>query len=135
MQINTQYAAFLKSIKTQSSGSKSVAIDAKLQPLAHHFWTYSEIKNSLSLRQDWEVNADLIPFYGNWHDLICVNQLTGEVIMLDDDRNVIASWHNSAAFMRDLSDEIVECEPLADATVLSIWLSPDFADKFKKYKK
>ena len=86
------------------------------------------------MRQDWEVDADLIPFYGNWHDLICINELTGVVVMLNDDRSIIASWQDSASFVYDLSDEVVADEPLADASMVSVWLSPDFADKFIKKK-
>lgn len=134
MVINSEYCEFLSSIMTLTATNQSIIINGKLTMLAHHFWTFAEIENGLSLRQDWEVDANLIPFYGDWHDLMCINQQTGAVVMLDDDRNIIASWQDTVTFMRHLSNEEVAHEVLADAAIVSVWLSPYFADKFIKNK-
>ncbi len=134
MRIHSEYQDFLSNIKRCAAHYQSIIVNGKLDELPHPFWTFAEIKNSLSMRQDWDVDANLIPFYGNWHDLMCVNQQTGAVIVLDDDRNVLASWPDTATFMQQLSKEEVVYAALTDANIVSVWLKPGFADKFIKNK-
>ena len=47
--------------------------------------------------------SDLIPFYGNWHTLICISHLTGEIRLLDDCRDTLHSWQSAADFLNCLT--------------------------------
>jgi hypothetical protein len=74
-----------------SSGDKTIS-------LVHPFWSYDAINKGLALRSDWAVPAHLVPFYGDWHDLLCLNLGNGSVLMLNDQRQIVEEWASVEAF-------------------------------------
>jgi len=70
--------------------------------LYHLFWSLSEIESSLEMREDWSVPNTLIPFYGDWHDLFCLDTVTGSIIELSDDRSEVYKWKTITDFNESL---------------------------------
>jgi hypothetical protein len=101
---------FLRNIKKVTKKYVSILIDGKYQPLVHNFWTWTEIKSSLSMREEWEVDLALTPFYGNWNFLYCLNVDSGEIVSIDDDRDVRCTWPNMQVFLKSFSTEEVVYE-------------------------
>jgi len=69
------------------------------------FWSWDEIQKGLALRQEWEVDESLIPFYGDWHDLFCLDKNTGEIVALNDEREVLCTWASVKDFISCLSEK------------------------------
>ena len=86
----------------------SIYLNCELEPLVMPFWTWDEILKGLSLRREWEVDTSLIPFYGDWHDLFCLKQSTGEIIALNENREVLCQWASIKAFISCLSEKEIE---------------------------
>jgi hypothetical protein len=123
---------FLKNIKKFSKNYVSIIVDGKLQSFCYEFWTWTKIKEALSMCEEWEVDFALTPFYGNWHDLYCLNANTGEIVSIDDDREVNFTWSNIDVFMQSFSTEEVVYD-LSEVEATVTYKSPDFDEKFKKY--
>ena len=66
--MKNKYTKFLKQAETLNKKYASVYFNVELEALAMPFWTWEEILKGLELRQEWEVEEPLIPFYGDWHD-------------------------------------------------------------------
>ncbi|MCK4706344.1 MAG: hypothetical protein KAT90_12745, partial [Gammaproteobacteria bacterium] len=45
------------------------------------------------------------PFYGDWHDLFCLNGTTGEIIAMNDEREVLCTWTSVKDFLSCLSEK------------------------------
>lgn len=103
--MNIQQEEFLKSIEGYAKDYPLIYVDEKLTFLSHCFWTWEEINEGLSLRTEWDVNESLIPFYGNWHDLFCLEAKTGKIVQINDDRKVIYEWDGIESFKQSLSEE------------------------------
>ncbi len=56
------------------------------------------------MKDDWEVNKNYIPFYGNWHDLfyIDISSSTLSIIYINDDREIIHRWGTMELFVNSL---------------------------------
>lgn len=103
-----QYEKFLKEVEILNHKYASIYFNVELEALAMPFWTWQEIQQGLELRQEWEVDKELIPFYGDWHDLFCLNGTTGEIVALNDEREVLCTWTSVKDFLSCLSEtEIV----------------------------
>lgn len=113
------YSEFLKSVGDLNEKYASVFINCELEPLVMPFWSWQEIQKGLSMRRDWEVADNLIPFYGDWHDLFCLNEDTGEVIALDDNREVVCRWSSIDDFMSCLSEKEILFDDEADISLSS----------------
>ena len=108
-----EYTKFLKEVESLNKKYASIYFNVELEALAMPFWTWQEIQAGLELRQEWEVNESLIPFYGDWHDLFCLNGTTGEIVALNDEREVLCTWTSVKDFLSCLSEkEIVYDEYL-----------------------
>lgn len=70
----------------------------KKEFLCHPFWDIEEIRLAESLKDDWNVPALLTPFYGDWHDLFCINSEDHSVVEIDDSRNVTTRWKSFEEF-------------------------------------
>ena len=99
------YTKFLKEVESMNKKYASIYFNCELEPLAMPFWTWEEIQQGLELRQEWEVDVSLIPFYGDWHDLFCLNGNTGEVVALNDEREVLCTWTSIKDFLSCLSEK------------------------------
>ena len=71
----------------------------KVVPLYLSFWTPDEIADGRGIKADWDVPEDLVPFYGDWHDLACISVATGEVSLLNEDRDTVFLWRSGEEFL------------------------------------
>ena len=100
-----EYEKFLKEVESLNKKYASIYFNVELEALAMPFWSWQEIQAGLALRQEWEVNESLIPFYGDWHDLFCLNENTGEIVALNDEREVLCTWTSVKDFLSCLSEK------------------------------
>ena len=99
------YTNFLKLVESLNTKYASIYFNCELEALTMPFWSWEEIQLGLELRQEWEVSDSLIPFFGDWHDLLCLNENTGEVVALNDEREVLCSWASIKEFLSCLSEK------------------------------
>ena len=102
------YSKFLHEVESLNEQYASIYVNCELEPLVMPFWSWQEIQEGLELREEWEVDASLIPFYGDWHDLFCLKESTGEIIALDDNRQELCKWASIKDFMSSLSVKEIE---------------------------
>lgn len=114
------YVKFLREVEGLNEKYASIYLNCELEPLVMPFWSWQEIQDGLKLRQEWEVDTSLTPFYGDWHDLFCLNENTGEIIVLDDDRREVYKWASIKDFLSSLSVKEIDYHgPEIDNDVLS----------------
>ncbi len=111
----------------------SIYLNCEIEPLAMPFWSWQEIQNGLDLRQEWEVDISLIPFYGDWHKLFCLKESTGEIVALNDDREVLCTWASIKDFNSCLSEKEIEYGDRSQTDNAS--LSPDLFEKLNGLKR
>jgi hypothetical protein len=99
------YTKFLKEVESLNKKYSSIYFNVELEALAMPFWAWEEIQKGLELRQEWEVDASLVPFYGDWHDLFCLNGTTGEIVALNDEREVLCTWASIKNFLSCLTEK------------------------------
>ena len=110
MTIPSFVSEFLESVKKVAAVSSSLRAGDTLIPLYHPFWSRDEIIKGLTIKKEWDVPDDLIPFYGDWHDVLCVSAVTGEIVLLDDERMSISIWKNGDDFLNCLSTDTINDE-------------------------
>jgi hypothetical protein len=99
------YEKFLKEVESLSHKYASIYFNVELEALSMPFWSWDEIQKGLALRQEWEVDESFIPFYGDWHDLFCLDKNTGEIVALNDEREVLCRWASVKDFISCLSEK------------------------------
>ena len=99
------YTNFLKQVESLNKKYASIYFNCELEALTMPFWSWEEIQEGMGLRQEWEVDKSLIPFYGDWHDLFCLNGSTGEIVALNDEREVLCTWSYIKDFLSCLSEK------------------------------
>ena len=97
--------------------------------LALSFWSYQEIQDGLGLREDWGVDLNLIPFWGDWHDLFCLNISTSQVHYLNDSRTTVFSWATTQDFINSLTNDPSTIN--ADQPEPKL-ISSSYSDEFRK---
>lgn len=127
------YSKFLKEVEDMNERYASIYLNCELEPLTMPFWSWEQIQNGLSLRQEWEVDALLVPFYGDWHNLFCLKESTGEIVALNDDREVLCKWDSIKDFKSCLSEREIEYDD--NLQIDSASLSPDLLEKSNGWKK
>jgi hypothetical protein len=65
--------SFLKSVESFNGQFNAVRAGSKVIPLRHPFWSESTILASSAIKEDWDVPLTSVPFYGDWHTVICLN--------------------------------------------------------------
>ena len=118
------YSKFLKEVEALNKKYASIYLNCELESLVMPFWSWDKIQDGLKLRDDWEVDAALIPFYGDWHDLFCLNQNTGEIVALNDERQQVCKWASISDFIRCLSDQEIVYDDSLD------FVNPSFSTDF-----
>lgn len=103
MKIDQQSEHFLRSIAEIASPYSSVVVDEKLVALWHPFWSFDQITKGREIQAEWNVPSDLVPFYGDWHTLICLSLSARHVLLLDDDRNAHGLWQSTEEFLNGLT--------------------------------
>ena len=127
------YSNFLKEVESMNDKYASIYFNCELESLVMRFWSWEQIQNGLSLRQEWEVNASLIPFYGDWHSLFCLKESTGEIVALNDDREVLCKWASIKDFKSCLSEREIEYDDKSQIDSAS--LSPGLFEKLNGLKR
>lgn len=84
MDLQSDQTEFLKSVSEFTLKFNSIALAGKTESLKHCFWSFEEIIKSESMKEEWEVPENFIPFYGNWHDLFCLNWDNNRIVHLND---------------------------------------------------
>lgn len=79
------------------------------------------------MKADWEVPDHLVPFYGDWHDVFCLDTKTGAVVYLDDERQVRHTWTSTDEFAKCLT-RVDEVPPSDDSGIVDVWLDPSLDD-------
>lgn len=102
MPTTKEQRAFLATASTLSDQYNAVDAESQTIPLRHTFWTSSEIDHALQIQGEWDLPPTLVPFYGDWHDLICLNTQNGAIVMLDDERKVVFAWPSHDEFLKSL---------------------------------
>lgn len=124
---------FLKKVASLNEEYCSIRINGELESIGMPFWSFEEIEKGLSLREEWDIPLNLIPFQGDWHEIFCLDQNTGKVIYLNDERAIAHEWKNTQEFLRSLSkDEVAYAEK---PKIVSAWLSPELFEKANEFKK
>lgn len=119
MKLNDKQIQFLNKVESFSTKYNSIKIGDQVESLFHCFWSRSEIEQSENIKDEWSVEDVLIPFYGDWHDLICLNTQDNSVIYLNDDRDIICKWESSNAFENSL-EFIEEAKQEKDLGIVSV---------------
>ncbi len=110
MKLENDQVKFLKSVDEFTLKFNTISIVGKTESLYHWFWNFDKIKKSEELKEEWDISVNLIPFYGNWHDLFCLNVENNEIVYLDDDRDVLCTWSSISDFLNSFSN--VEEKPV-----------------------
>jgi len=123
---------FLRTIKVRAGRAFGVVGATGYLRLHGHFWSYDEIQARLALRKDWGVDEGLIPFFGDWHEVICLSVSDGRVIYLGDDRRVLSIWPDIEAFLASLSDEIPQGKESDAGRLVHSEISPELAARVRE---
>jgi hypothetical protein len=105
MSIPSSVQPFLAKVQEVSPTASAIRLGDAITPLYHCFWTPDEIAKGLAIKAEWDVPDDLIPFYGDWHDLLAISSLTGKILMVDDARYVTFEWEDGDAFLACLTQD------------------------------
>ena len=104
MNRDEQQKQFLLEVDSLNGQFNSIRLGDKPQPLLLSFWTVDEILRGQDLRDDWDIPSHLIPFYGDWHDVMCLDtsRNTLAIQYLNDNRDVLYEWPNLESFKEAL---------------------------------
>lgn len=119
---------FLDAVERVAGCFSGLKIDDEIIPLVHPFWSFKEILHGVTVRSDWDLADDLIPFYGDWHDLLCVSAYTGKIVMLDDERVQLLVWESGDDFLACLTQHPEMEEISADIKASGVVHSQSWLD-------
>ena len=117
---------FLSLVATTAESFSGLRAGDTIIPLVHPFWSPDEIAQSFDIKEEWDVSDDLIPFYGDWHELLCISVATGKIVMLNDERSLVFARESGDGFLGCLtSHPDMEGGPgtSEDLGVVSGWLN------------
>lgn len=125
MEIPKELVAFLSQSESPNKNFNSIRASSGIESLAFAFWSIKEIESALEIREEWEVANSLIPFYGDWHNLFCLNldSVPMEIIEIDDDRNIRNTWHSISDFQGSLLWQDEEPEKTSGVIESESWLN------------
>lgn len=123
---------FLSKVEALNNDYCSIKINTQLESLELPFWSLVEIESGLQLREEWGIPSNLIPFQGDWHELLCLDQDSGKVIYINDEREIVFNWSNTSEFMLSLSKEEIVYE--AKPEIISAWIDLKLLAKANEFK-
>ena len=126
MKITEIQKQFLINVQTYNDRFNAVKLGTKPENIHFRFWTFKEIEKSENIKLDWDLSGNLIPFYGDWHNLFCLDTSTNSIISMDDDRKVVYQWINIEEFISSLTNVEEKPSELKDVTC-----SGSFFENFK----
>ncbi len=121
MHIRPGDRAFLADVASYNDRFNAVRVGQDVKRLHHGFWSDAEILQGEAIKSDWEVPDRLIPFYGDWHYLICLDTDSDRIVAIDDRRQVVANWSSPQAFADSLYS-ISETKPNGGSGIVDAWL-------------
>lgn len=105
MKLTAEQRLFLASVRGFNERFNTVRKGKSSEPLRHSFWSNAEIKRAGKIQDEWNVPKSLVPFYGDWHTLICLDPKHGTIQLLDDRRHVVFTWATTKDFVQCLASE------------------------------
>jgi hypothetical protein len=104
MRIPKELAAFINQTESPNEIFNSIRTSSGIEFLVFSFWSIEEIDSSLEMREEWDVASNLVPFYGDWHNLFCLKLDSTPMVIfeIDDGRNVRNTWHSISDFQKSL---------------------------------
>ena len=102
MILTSTQRAFLASVVELNERFNVVRAGKTQIALAHSFWSETEISQATKVQEEWDLPASLVPFYGDWHTVLCLNLLSGAVELLNDQRQVLFTWPSVSEFVNCL---------------------------------
>jgi len=125
MELSRDHLEFLAAVEQYNSRSLGVRTGGGgVERLVHPFWSMSEIESGQALRSEWDVPSHLVPFYGDWHDLLCLDSRSGSVALMDDARTTLFVWPTIEEFRAALS-VLSDDPPSDDGGCIEVRLDPD----------
>lgn len=103
VEISARVEQFLRTVHEAANAFSGLRLGDGLVPLYHPFWTPDQIAHGRVIKGDWDVPDEMVPFYGDWHDLLCISVATGQVVLMDDARATIFAWESSDGFLSCLT--------------------------------
>ena len=122
MPTTKQQLAFLSAASELNVKYNAVRTGSQTLRLHLAFWTQSEIEHGQQMQTEWDVPTNLIPFYGDWHDLICLNIDNDSVQMIDDTRRELFTWPSHEAFLENLTTVEEEAADTSGIIESESWL-------------
>lgn len=116
---NKDLRAFFEKVESFNLSYDSIETADGIQKLYLSFWSIAEIEESETIKAEWDIAHQLVPFYGDWHDVMCVDigSSPASVVYLDDDRRIIHRWPDIDNFLSSLR-VISEDEPRNDSGII-----------------
>ena len=105
MQLTTEQRSFLDAVIGFNERFNVVRAGKESHALHLPFWAADEIERAGGIQEEWEVPKPLVPFYGDWHTLMCLDPQHGTILLLDDRRRVVFTWATIQAFVQCLASE------------------------------
>ncbi len=129
MKLAVDQRIFLERVESFNDEYNALKTGDQTSDLDHSFWAIDEINESHADKVDWDVPSEMVPFYGDWHDLLCLNTNDGSIAQLDDKRTKIHLWPNVESFVQSLVwvDELPS-EGGKNKPPPGSWLAPDLLD-------
>jgi hypothetical protein len=126
---------FLESIRDEASHSSAIRIGTVEEELTLSFWSWSEVEAALPMRSEWGVPLHFVPFYGDWHDLFCLNEANGHVVALNDERAVVYEWESVAEFQASLLSRAAQGSSNIRPVLVASAISPELQSKINELLK
>jgi hypothetical protein len=123
LKLTTEQRIFLDSVSDFNKRFNAVRMGPSIEKFCHTFWTAAQIAElSAKVQADWEIPNSLVVFYGDMHDVICLEILDGTIKLLDDDRNILFTWASIPEFVQCLRNEPEE--PIENSGIIETesWL-------------
>ncbi len=111
---NPKISDFLARVESFTEQYNVIEMGGVTEKLYHCFWSLEEIGKAESHKSDWEVHDWFVPFYGDWHNLFCLDTSSSppSIISINDQREVLHRWITVNEFLASLK-QVAE-EPVSD---------------------
>ncbi len=116
MKLTEEQTRFLEGVDAYNTQFNAVCYNGSTEPLYHCFWKMSDIEQAKEILSEWDIADYLMPFYGDWHDVICLDIRTNSILLLDDNRHIVHQWESLDTFVSALTS--IGEEPIDDLGII-----------------
>ncbi len=102
MKLPDDLRSFLSTVEGFNDQYNALVIAGDTQSLTHCFWSIPEIEGSGERKAEWGVPGTQIPFYGDWHEVMCIDADSQRIVYLNDSREVMGEWESPEVFIASL---------------------------------